>query len=374
MTISRRTLLSASALVLARPSLAATEPAVSAEIHPATDARPEPIILCWNENPYGPSPAARAVLQATVPIACRYPWEEIDELVAAIAKKEGTSAAHIALGTGSAEILCALGALIARKGGELVAPEPTFLELPDYLTRAGGKVRFVPLDATKHHDLAAMRAAVGAETRAVYICNPNNPTAVAEPRAALREFIVSLPPEVTCIVDEAYMDFVDDPAVGSVADLVGSNRRLVVLRTFSKIHGMAGVRCGYGIARPDIIADIVAVRMGTPSIFAMRAARASLADTAFITDTRRRIIASRQRICRELDALRLEYATSQGNFVFFDTGMPIADFQSKMLARNIRVGRRFAPFDSWCRITIGREPEVDAFITALRAVHAQASG
>ncbi|MBS0611905.1 MAG: aminotransferase class I/II-fold pyridoxal phosphate-dependent enzyme [Proteobacteria bacterium] len=375
MNLSRRALLSASALLLARPRTVAAQVSPAAPdiaIVPATDARPEPLILCWNENPYGPSPAARAVLSATAPLACRYPQSEIGLLLEALSKKEGVSVDHLALGAGSGEILSCLGALVARKGGSLIAAEPTFMELPEYARRAGVTISWVPVNAQKRHDLKAMRAAVGPTTRAVYVCNPNNPTGTAEPRAILREFILSLPPDVTCIVDEAYLDFADDPAVGSVADLVGNSRRLVVLRTFSKLHGMAGVRCGYAITRPDIVNDIAGVRMSTPNIFAMRAARASLGDLEFLADTRRRILASRRRICGELDALGLAYAKSQGNFVFFDTHMPIVEFEQIMLARNIRVGRPFPPFDTWCRITVGRESEVDAFLAALRAVHAPA--
>jgi histidinol-phosphate aminotransferase len=371
MTISRRTLLSASALLLARPRGVLAETAPASVIHPATDARPEPLVLCWNENPYGPSPAARAVLSGAVNNACRYPEAEIATLMDALAKKEGVSAEHIVTGSGSGELLCALGGMIARQGGEIISAEPTYLEMTGYAQKAGATVKTVPVDAALKHDLKAMRAAVSERTRAVYVCNPNNPTGTAVPRTQIVELAMSLPPEVTLIVDEAYMDFTDDPAVGSVSELVGSGRRIVILRTFSKIHGMAGVRCGYAVTRPDIAAEITDARQASPSIFAMRAALASLGDQAFLTDTRRRIIASRQRILRELKSLNMAYAEPQGNFVFFDTGMLLQDFSARMLAKNIRVGRRFPPYENWCRITIGREPEVDAFITALRAVRAE---
>lgn len=370
MTMSRRTLLSASALLLARPSAAFSQSASESLIRPATDARPEPLVLCWNENPYGPSPAARAALSGAVNGACRYPETEIGLLMDALAKKEGVSADNIVTGSGSGELLCALGGMVARQGGEIISAEPTYLEMTDYARKAGATVKTVPVDAALKHDLKAMRAAVTERTRAVYVCNPNNPTGTAVPRSQIMELAMSLPSDVTLIVDEAYMEFTDDPAVGSVSDLVGSGRRIVVLRTFSKIHGMAGVRCGYAITRPDIAAQIADTRQAAPSIFAMRAALASLGDQAFLTDTRRRIIASRQRIVAELKSLNLAYAEPQGNFVFFDTGMPLHDFSEKMLAKNIRVGRRFPPYENWCRITIGREPEVDAFITALRSIRA----
>jgi histidinol-phosphate aminotransferase len=163
------------------------------------------------------------------------------------------------------------------------------------------------------------------------------------------------------------MDFATGADVRSVAELVNGERSVVVLRTFSKLHGMAGLRMGYAITRPDIAAALGRARMTTPNLFAVRAARASLDDRKFLQATRNRILASRTRITRVLTQLNLRYAEPQGNFIFFDTGMPLATFTQRMKARNILVGRLFPPFDSWCRITIGTEPEVDSFLRALRA-------
>jgi histidinol-phosphate aminotransferase len=354
MDLSRRELLTASALALASPKV-------------AFSAAPQPIVLCWNENPYGPSPAARAVINGTIPSACRYPDEEINQLVALLARIEGVSPNHIVIGSGSGELLCALGLLHGRGGGEIIAAEPTYAELTNYAQRAGAELKFVPVDEQLNHDLSAMHAAVSARTRAIYVCNPNNPTGTAIGAGPIRSFVESLPESVMTIVDEAYLDFADGDDVRTAADLVSGGKRVVVLRTFSKIHGMAGVRCGYAIARPDVAADIAAARMSSPNIFAMRAARASLGDKAFLTDTRRRIVASRRRITDELGRLGLVYARPQTNFVFFDTGAPLAQFNQFMKSRNILVGRLFPPYDNWCRITIGTEPEVEAFIQGLQA-------
>jgi histidinol-phosphate aminotransferase len=374
MDLSRRNLLTASALLLARPALtlSAQPTAAAPSVPTGAQAAPgaQPIVLCWNENPYGPSPAARAILSRTIPISCRYPNEENQQLIDALAEHEHTSADHIVLGTGSGELLRALGFLHGRNGGEIIAARPTYSELTDYARQSGATLKFVPVDKQHRHDLAAMHAAVSERTRAVYICNPNNPTGTAVRVEEIEAFVNSLPDGVITIVDEAYMDFADLYAVGTVTNLVAKGKRVVVLRTFSKIHGMAGIRIGYGIARPDIISDISAAAMTSPNIFAVRAARASLADRAFLTDTRRRIIASRRRITKELTGLGLAYAEPQGNFVFFDTGKPLERFTELMKARNILVGRHFPPYDNWCRITIGTEPEVTAFLEALHAIAA----
>jgi histidinol-phosphate aminotransferase len=365
MDLSRRELLTASAALLASPKAAfVPADAALAAIGPSAA---KPIVLCWNENPYGPSPAARAVISGTIPGACRYPDEEIDQLVELLARNEGVSREHIVLGSGSGELLCALGLLHGRDGGEIIAAQPTYAELTNYAQTAGAALKFVPVDQQLNHDLPAMRAAVSARTRAIYVCNPNNPTGTAISAASIRSFVGSLPGSVTTIVDEAYLDFADSDGVHTVADLVSTGKRVVVLRTFSKIHGMAGVRCGYAIARPDVAAQIAAVRMASPNIFAMRAARASLGDAAFLADTRRRIVASRRRVTEALQRLGLAYAKPQTNFVFFDTGAPLAQFDQFMKARHILVGRLFPPYNNWCRITIGTEPEVDAFLQGLQA-------
>jgi histidinol-phosphate aminotransferase len=378
MDLSRRELLTASALLLASPKAAlsgvgqaagtkAAGAGAEAGAAAGAGAGVKPIVLCWNENPYGPSPAARAIISGTIPGACRYPGEEINQLVELLAHTEGVAADHIVVGSGSGELLCALGLLHGRNGGEIIAAGPTYEELTNYAKHAGAQLKFVPVDKQLNHDLSAMRAAVSERTRAIYVCNPNNPTGTAISAASIRSFVGSVPESVTTIVDEAYLDFADSSDVRTVSDLVSGGKRVVVLRTFSKIHGMAGVRCGYAIARPDVAAEIAAARMSSPNIFAMRAARASLGDKAFLTDTRRRIIASRTRITDELTRLGLGYAKPQTNFVFFDTGAPLERFDRFMKARNILVGRLFPPYSNWCRITIGTEPEVEAFIQGLRA-------
>ena len=361
MSVNRRDLLSASALLLGGPAL-------SLRLASARTPGAAPIVLCWNENPYGPSPAARAAVARSIAQGCRYPSDaEILDLEQAIARHEGTATEHIVTGSGSGELLCALALLCGLDGGEILAAEPTYLELTDYAHGIGVPIRFVPVDAGLAHDLPAMHAAISASTRAVYLCNPNNPTGTALPAAEIRAFIANLPPAVVAIVDEAYMDFATGADVRSVADLVGGERQVVVLRTFSKLHGMAGMRMGYAVTRPELVKRLKQARMTTPNILAVRAARASLDDREFLAATRAKILASRTRITAELARLQLRYAPPQGNFVFFDTGMPLATYAQRMKERNVLVGRRFAPYDSWCRITIGTEPEVEAFLQALRA-------
>ena len=370
MGLSRRELLTASAIMLMRPMSSISAPLLGARLAaaPLAGGGTEPMLLCWNENPYGPSPAARAAISRSIAEGCRYPDDENPTLVKLLAEKEGLGPDHIVTGTGSGELLRAIGLLAARQHGEIVAAEPTYAELTEYAQHTGATLKWVPVDKQLRHDLSAMLAAVSAKTRIVYICNPNNPTGTMVDSATIAAFVAALPDHVTTVIDEAYMEFVE--GTPSSVSLVTGPKRVVVLRTFSKLHGMAGVRCGYGIARPEVIEEISAARMTTPNIFAVRGALASLGDKEFLTDCRRRILASRARLTAELARLHFPYAEPHGNFVFFDTGAPIKHFTEFMQHRNIAVGRRFPPYENWCRVTIGTDPQIDAFIEGVRAFRA----
>jgi histidinol-phosphate aminotransferase len=163
MSLSRRELLTASAMLLAGPGLALR----TAAREPGAQA---PAVLCWNENPYGPAPAARQAVIRSIADGCRYPSdEEIAALTTALARREGVSSEHIVTATGSGELLRALGLLCSADNGEIIAAAPTYGELPEYATTRGARVTLIPVDASLRHDLAAMRAAVSPRTRAVYV-------------------------------------------------------------------------------------------------------------------------------------------------------------------------------------------------------------
>jgi histidinol-phosphate aminotransferase len=372
MELSRRDILTASGILLMRPLSSYSAPqSASLGAAPLAGGTEPVILLCWNENPYGPSPVARAAIAQSIAEGCRYPDDENPTLVKLLAEKEGFGPDHIVTGTGSGELLRALGLLAARHNGEIVAAEPTYAELTEYAEQAGAILKLVPVDKQLCHDLSAMHAAVSGKTRIVYICNPNNPTGTMVDSAKIAAFVAALPDHVTTVIDEAYLEFVE--GASSSVSLIKGPKRVIVLRTFSKIHGMAGVRYGYGIARPEIIKEISAACMTTPNIFAVRGATASLGDKAFLADCRRRIVASRARLTAELARMQFKYAEPHGNFVFFDTGVPIEQFANFMRQRNIAVGRRFPLYENWCRVTIGTEPQIDAFIEGVRAFRASSA-
>jgi histidinol-phosphate aminotransferase len=366
--LTRRSALFGAAAALVAPlaprlALADTAPAAPA----ATALVPEYLRLDGNENPYGPSPAARKAILDSVAEAPRYAETSVRTLTEQVAAREGVPPACVMIGTGSGELLrvAALQAATTRPGSEVVACKPTYEELPEFAARLGLAVQWVAPDAAHRHDLAAMRAAIGERTSLVYVCNPNNPTGTVVGREALEKFVRSVPATVTVLVDEAYIDFVDAADAGTVAGLTQQVPNLVVLRTFSKLHGLAGLRIGYSIASPELAQRLADLALVWPNSTGLDAAIASYNDLAFQKSTRAAILADRARLHATLDRLGLQHAAAQGNFVFFDTGMPVQQFRERMKAQGIKVGRPFAGYPTWSRTTIGRHDEVDRFLAAL---------
>ena len=334
---------------------------------PSTPGKTSLIKLDGNENPYGPSPAARQAILESVSEAPRYADATIETLTNQLAAREGVAPSQIVLGAGSGELLKMAGllAVTTASGAEVVASRPTYEELPVFAQTLGLKVNWIAPDTDHRHDLPAMRAAITALTRLVYICNPNNPTGTAVTRDALETFIRSVPVGCTVIVDEAYVDLVDQPGVATVAALVNDVPNVVVLRTFSKLHGLAGLRIGYAITPAQLAPSLAALSLTWPNSTGLAAAIASFNDRAFLKATRAALTGDRARVHATLDRLGLDRADAQGNFVFFDTGGPLKQFQDRMLAEGIKVGRLFDGYDTWARVTIGLHQEVDRFLQAL---------
>ncbi|HKU17312.1 MAG TPA: histidinol-phosphate transaminase [Steroidobacteraceae bacterium] len=354
------------ALIGATALLAPLTPRILVAGPNPSPGKTSPIKLDGNENPYGPSPAAREAILASVSEAPRYADVAIETLTRQLAAHEGVAPSQIVIGAGSGELL-KMAALLAAAtpGAELVASRPTYEELPVFARTLGLTVHWVAPDAEHRHDLAAMRAAITPLTRLVYVCNPNNPTGTAVTRDALETFIRSVPASCTVIVDEAYVDLADKPGVSTVAPLVKDVPNVVVLRTFSKLHGLAGLRIGYGIAPPELAQRLAALSLTWPNATGLAAAIASFNDHAFLKTTRAALTGDRARVHATLDRMGLHRADAQGNFVFFDTGGPLQRFQERMLAEGMKVGRRFDGYDTWARVTIGLHQEVERFLQAL---------
>jgi histidinol-phosphate aminotransferase len=249
---------------------------------------------------------------------------------------------------------------------EVVSAQPTFRQLHAFAGRLGARLVEVPVDAELRHDLDAMRARIGPSTGLVYVVNPNNPTGTVVPGSALRAFLRGIAEPTIAVVDEAYIELAAPGATESMIDLVREGRNVVVCRTFSKVHGLAGLRVGYGLARPDVARQLRDWRQTIPSTPGIAAARASLDDTAFLADCTRQLRADRARIERACDARGWRRTQSECNFVFVDVQRPLAEFAKTMDARGIAVGRLFEGWPTWCRLTVGTTAETTRLVEVLR--------
>lgn len=367
--LSRRFLLGTTPIWLAGAALGALRPP-SARAQALPAVAPGSARLSANENPYGPGPAAREALQQAIAEGWKYAFGEELALKKLIAEREGLTPAYVILGDGSSEILHIAGVIYGAAGAEVMHATPTFAMVADYARELGATAVTVPLDGGLAHDLEAMAARISRQTRLIYLCNPNNPTGTLVPGPKVRDFIASVPKDIAVFVDEAYLDLSEDLAAHTAVPRVRAGDNVIVARTFSKLHGLAGLRIGYGLARPDIIQRMERLKLPVMSTLGLRAAIASYQDTGFQTESRRRIAEGVAITVRALEDCKLRYAPTRGNFVFFDTGRPAGQFLTAMRERGFSLGRPFPPYDTWCRVSIGRVEQMQDFARALRTYFA----
>jgi histidinol-phosphate aminotransferase len=324
--------------------------------------------LSANENPYGPSPKALQAMTDSFGLACRYPDEHDNVLIDKLAKLNNVDRDHILLGNGSGEILklCA-ETFTGPQNGKLVAADPTFEAILNNASANGAEVVKVPLTSSFAHDLPKMLAA--AKGGLVYVCNPNNPTASITPKAELRDFITKTPAETMILVDEAYFHYADTPDYESVIPLVKDHPNLIVSRTFSKIYGMAGLRCGYCVAQKETVERMRRNQMwDSVNCMALAAATASLDDPDHVPNGQRLTREAKAFVISELDKMGYKQIPSQANFIMFDCKRPVVPIIKAMRERNVHVGRLFPALPNHMRLTIGKKPEMETFLSEFREV------
>ena len=370
MSVSRRKfaqLLGAgAAAVVVRPSLSFAKPTQSVATPLAESGNI--VRLSANENPYGPSPKAFQAITESFGLACRYPDEHNNVLIDKLAKLNGVNHDQILLGDGSGEILklCA-ETFTGPQNGKLVAADPTFEAILNNASANGAEVVKIPLTSTFAHDLPKMLAA--AKEGVIYVCNPNNPTASITPKEELRDFIAKTPRETMILVDEAYFHYANSPDYESVISLVKEHPNLIVSRTFSKIYGMAGLRCGYCVAQKETIERMRRNQMwDSVNCMALAAATASLDDPDQVTNGKRSTNEAKQFTISELDKIGYKQIPSQANFIMFDCKKPVVPLIKAMKERNVHVGRLFPALPNHMRVTIGKKSEMETFLTAFREV------
>ncbi|MBO9565249.1 MAG: aminotransferase class I/II-fold pyridoxal phosphate-dependent enzyme [Niastella sp.] len=360
--IARREWIRQSTMALAATGLMPSLFAGETIRHPAPATT---IRLHANENPYGPSPRAREAMAAAVSASNRYPWELTTTLREKIGQQYGLAREHVMMGAGSSEILGLVASFAALQKGNIVCATPTFSLWLPAARKQGMQVIEVPVTVGKEHDLPAILSSITPDTRLVYICNPNNPTGTLIASNVLQNFITAASQKALVLLDEAYLEYTSEP---SMAALLSSNKRLVIAKTFSKIHGMAGARVGYALAHPDLIKQLTELQPWTdagPSAVSVAGALASLEDLAFLDASKKDNAAVRDYTFNALKAAGLPVIPSHTNFLYYSLQKDKGGFLKTLADNNIRVGRVVEENGKWARVSIGTRNEMELYVSVL---------
>jgi histidinol-phosphate aminotransferase len=364
---TRRGLLCAASLIAAGASLPfASEPAL-AQLSNLGKRLPDGAVkINANEFPAGPTPAALDALMDAARRGNRYQYPETWDLVASIARAERVADDRVVVYPGSSLALQHAvlaftsprhGLVTVEPGYEAAARAAEFIEAP--VTR-------VPLRPDASHDVEAMAAAAKAGNAGLlYVCSPNNPTGTVTTRADVDWLVAHKPQGTVVLLDEAYIHFCDEP---SGADHVRADRDVVVIRTFSKIYGMAGLRAGFALGRPDLLERMAGFKSGAMPATAMAAARAMLDDPDLVPTRKRRNRARREQLFRYLDDRRLAYTPSVSSKLMVDTGLPTQQVIDAMAAKGVYIGRPWPAWPTHVRISIGSEADMQRFEQAFTEV------
>jgi histidinol-phosphate aminotransferase len=325
--------------------------------------------LSYNENPLGPSPAALAALTESAALAHRYPdWYNFS-LESQIAASHGFANPQVVCaGAGATEVIRLIADALLGPGDELVTATPTYSQMAVEATANGATVVSVPLDGNQVIDLVGILAAIGPATRLVSLVNPNNPVGTVFDKLAMEGFLEALPGNITVVVDEAYHDYVQAAHYESCLRYVGEGKPLIVVRTFSKAHGLAGARIGYAVAAASLISMIASTQnFGMISRPSQAAAAAALADFGHITATVDLNDQAQSLLRTGLTNLGLSYIPSHTNFLMFDTGVDaqVVAGQLSGLGYQVRTGWGMPQH---IRVSTGTLPEMQGFLTALETV------
>ncbi len=320
------------------------------------------IVLSNNENAYGPSERVLASIREAAAMTNRYPDSQVEELAGRIATFHRVKPPEVVRGNGSGEVLRMAAEAFTGQGRKMIAASPTFELLGDYAKRYGADLVQVPLARDYAHDLDAMLARVDNSTGLVYICNPNNPTGTLTPRSDIETFLRKLPTHVHVVIDEAYHHFADSPAYVSFLDKPIADERVIVLRTFSKVYGLAGIRLGYGIAAPEVIARLERFRLAdNNNMLAACCGAVALEDAAGVNAAVKRITADRAEFMKQAAARRLQVIPSQTNFAMVESGQPAQTVIDHFSRNNILIGRPFPPMQTHVRVSFGTPDEMREF-------------
>jgi histidinol-phosphate aminotransferase len=342
-----------------------TEPRLAAAARCCNDPRPAgAVVIDANENPLGPSQSARDAMAQILPQGGRYSDDLTDELVNTFAQMEGLDPAYVTATVGSTPPLALSVLAFTSPQKSYVTADPGY-ELGMMAAAANGaRVVKVPLTKSYAHDVKAMLTVP--EAGVFYICNPNNPTGTLTPRADIEYLVPNKPKDSIVVIDEAYIHFTETP---SALDLAKTRNDVVVLRTFSKVYGLAGLRCGLIIANPELKKKILQ-RGGFNfmPITGVVAATASLKDSGLVAERRRINATIRNQTLQWLDQNGFTYIPSESNCFMVDVKRPGQEVRAALATKNVFVGRTWSIMPTWVRVTVGTQDEMAKFQTAFQKV------
>lgn len=328
----------------------------------------EVIKLASNENPYGASPRVKEAVLAELDNISLYPDGGAVELTAEVARFLGVEPGQIIFGCGSDEVIALICRAFLVSGDETIMADQTFSVYKSNADIEGAVSIEVPLVDGKH-DLEAMLAKLSSKTKIVWICNPNNPTGTILSETELTGFLDQVPSDVMVVLDEAYFEYVTDLSYPDGSKLLSQYPNLVVLRTFSKIYGMASLRIGYGVAQPEVIQLINRVREPfNTTRAAQAAAKAALGDQEYVANCRIANAEGIKQLQAKFDRLGLDYFPAHGNFIMVNVRKPAVEMFQSLLQKGIIVRAGFGKYPNHVRVTVGSEEQNKAFIHALEQV------
>ena len=329
----------------------------------------EVIKLASNENPLGTSPRALLSIKMALPKINRYPDGSCFYLRQRLSKKLKVRPGNIIFGNGSDEIIDIIIKTFSRPEDEVITSENTFLEYKIIAWQNGRKVKSIPLKDFRY-DLQRIKENLKPGTKVIFIANPNNPTGTYVNRCEVDKFLDSLPGDIVVVFDEAYSEFVENKDFPLSLNYFRQGKNVIILRTFSKIYGLAGLRIGYAIAGEEFIRYMERARQPfNVNSLAQGAALAALDDTAFIRKAQRVVSEGKQYLYSELDRLKINYIPSAANFILIDLKQNGLKIFNKLLNEGIIV-RDMCQYDfkNFIRVTIGMEKENRKFVAALKKV------
>ncbi len=327
------------------------------------------IKLASNENLLGPSPKAVAAIRKELPSIHLYPEGPCTVLRKVLAEKFGISEKMVVISNGADNLILLIANAFVNEGDEVMMADPTFSVYTNVAQIMGGKPIKIKLkDFT--HDLESMLKKVNRKTKLIFVCNPNNPTGTTVSQAAFNHFLSKLPKGVIVVLDEAYGDFAEDAFYPNGLDYVKGRKQLIVLRTFSKVYGLAGLRIGYALGREDLVHCLYQVRDPFPvHRLAQVAAVAALNDEDHALRSIQLVYEGKRYLYKELDRMGLSYVPSQANFIFIDFEKDSGEIFEDLLKEGliIRPGKVWG-FPTFARLTIGRMEDNRRFIKALKKI------